>query len=176
MGQEDLCLVRSSMRHVGYADVSLTSADLYINIILLQDVHNQLGNVRTFLFIEIFDPDKTLLNYPSFINTILEKTENKSDLLNMKDQRFGKEQQSGPSDCNLKIHPYHGGEFIGNVCIKLLNNNDHLQELVITKKIIPTVGFVRTFKHFNDVVQTSFGNTFHQDFEHHIKAFQESYF
>ena len=36
-----------------------------------------------FFFFEILDPEKTLLNYPFFINTIADKVENKDDLLSM---------------------------------------------------------------------------------------------
>ena len=79
-----------------------------------------------------------------------------------------------PIRLHLKIHHYHSGEFIGNDCLKLLSNVDLLQELVTTKKLTPAVGFARTFKYFNDVVQSSFGNTLHSDFEHHIKEFQKS--
>ena len=71
-------------RHAGSVVVSLTLVVLQIDLILLQDIHNQLGSVRTFLFLEIFDPKKTLLYYPSFINTIVE---NKGGLFSMRDVR-----------------------------------------------------------------------------------------
>ena len=66
----------------------MTSALFQINVILRQDVHNQLANVSTFLFFKIFNPEKTLLNYPSSINTIVDKAENKGDLLSMRRQGF----------------------------------------------------------------------------------------
>jgi hypothetical protein len=80
-----------------------------------------------------------------------------------------------PATLHLNMQAYHGGEFAGNDCKKLLNNIDLLSELATKHRIAPAKGFVKAFEHFRRVVHSCFGNNLSADFEIHIKAFQECY-
>ena len=75
----------------------------------------------------------------------------------------------------LKLQPYHGGEFVGNDCHKLLKNIDVLQRIVESEKAEHMLGFVKTFQHFKSVVSSCFGRTLNTAYVQHIKDFKNSY-
>lgn len=53
-----------------------------------------------------------------------------------------------PTQLHLNHQPYHGGDFVGNDCKKLLNNIDLLSDLVSKHQAAPALGFVKAFRLF----------------------------
>ena len=79
------------------------------------------------------------------------------------------------SQIEKQKQPYHGGEFVGNECHKLLKYMDVLQRIVEREKADHKLDFVKTFQHFKSVVSSCFGMTLNTVYVQHIKDFKSSY-
>jgi hypothetical protein len=70
----------------------------------------------------------------------------------------------------------HSGEFNGNMCKRLLNHTSKLQEIAAeagrSEEVYP---YVKTFKAFNEVTSSCFGEKLSTDFVDLIQKFQEAY-
>lgn len=72
---------------------------------------------------------------------------------------------------HLKSVGYHGGEFIGGDCRKLLDSVDDLAS-ICPLQLLP---FVRVLRDFRHVVTSCFGMNLQPDFKEKISAFAASY-
>jgi hypothetical protein len=79
------------------------------------------------------------------------------------------------SKLNIQMQPFHGGQFAGNDCHKLLQNVDLLQKLVEQSCAFQAQGFVHTFRMFKNVVSACFGQTLDNEFQEKIQLFKDSY-
>ena len=80
-----------------------------------------------------------------------------------------------PAALHIQPSPYHGGQFEGNECRKLLKNVDVLHQLAETNSVHQTFSIIEAFKCFNLVVEACFGFILQPDFDEKIEAFKRSY-
>ena len=73
--------------------------------------------------------------------------------------------------CFVKKEEYHGGQFEGNDCRKLLKKIDLLREICPEKH----QDFVRAFSTFNNVVASCYGKTLHENYKRNIAKFKAEY-
>lgn len=76
-----------------------------------------------------------------------------------------------PKKLHLQPVGYHGGDFIGGDCRKLLESVDDLARMC-PLQILPFVQALRDFRH---VVVSCFGMNLKQDYKERISAFAASY-
>ena len=76
--------------------------------------------------------------------------------------------------CISRRH-YHGGQFIGNHCSKLLESVGILEEMLLLNGAIVAIPYVETFRKFQKVKETCFGKDLHPDYKNAIKEFKSSY-
>ncbi|XP_047125706.1 uncharacterized protein LOC124807639 isoform X1 [Hydra vulgaris] len=76
---------------------------------------------------------------------------------------------------HIKYQPFHGGQFEGNSCNKLLKNLDLLQILAEKYNAFQVFPIIETFRKFENVV-SCFGNKLHSQFEEKIDEFRASFF
>jgi hypothetical protein len=80
-----------------------------------------------------------------------------------------------PKMINIQQQPFHGGQFAGNECRKLLRNVDSLQQLAEKHACFLAFPFIETLRKFDAVVHACFGNTLQQNYCELIEEFKASY-
>ena len=75
------------------------------------------------------------------------------------------------NSCNVKKADYHGGQFEGNECRKLLDNVHKLRELCPPQ----LRQYVETFDKLNDVVHSCYGNDLLPDYDLNIDEFKNDF-
>ena len=84
-----------------------------------------------------------------------------------------------PQRLHIKIEKYHGGEFVGNDCLKLLKNINILEEMLDNAttwdRKEEALSFVKAFKDFKKVVRACFGILKAEDFKESLSKFKSSY-
>nr|XP_047146733.1 uncharacterized protein LOC124819298 [Hydra vulgaris] len=76
---------------------------------------------------------------------------------------------------HIQHQPFHGGQFEGNSCNKLLKNLDLLQTLAEKDNAFQVFPIIETFRKFANVVSSCFGNKLHSQFEEKIDEFRASF-
>lgn len=76
-----------------------------------------------------------------------------------------------PNSLYIQQTGFHGGDFIGGDCLKLLRNVDVLAS-ICPLHIVP---FVQALRDFHQVVISCFGRELHPDFREHLDKFATSY-
>ena len=80
-----------------------------------------------------------------------------------------------PSALHIQQEPYHGGQFAGNACHKLLSNLDLLQRIAETESAFQVFGIIDALRKFKSVVTACFGMVLEDDFSEKIDRFRDSY-
>ena len=80
-----------------------------------------------------------------------------------------------PKALHIKPQPFHGGQFAGNECRKLLKNVDILQRLAEEDCAFNIFGIVDALRKFDAVVSACFGMTLEPDYYEKLSSFQASY-
>lgn len=80
-----------------------------------------------------------------------------------------------PRSLHIKSQPFHGGQFAGNECRKLLKNVDVLRQLAEQDCAFNIFGIINTLQKFDAVVSSCFGSTLDPHFASKIQAFRASY-
>ena len=80
-----------------------------------------------------------------------------------------------PKMINIQQQPFHGGQFAGNECRKLLRNVDSLQQLAEKHACFLAFPFIETLRKFDAIVHACFGNTLQQNYCELIEEFKASY-
>lgn len=80
-----------------------------------------------------------------------------------------------PLKLHIKMEDYHGGEFVGNDCRKLLKNVNILNELLEDENLIELKCFSKAFETFKEVVDGCFGSTICSNIFQKIENFKEAY-
>lgn len=80
-----------------------------------------------------------------------------------------------PTSLHLSPEPYHGGQFTGNACHKLLKNVDLLQRMAEQQCAFQTFGVIDILRKFGAVVSSCFGSTLGDSYSARIDEFKEAY-
>ena len=70
---------------------------------------------------------------------------------------------------------YHGGQFIGNHCSKLLNEVDQLERILINSEAFMAIPYVEAFRSFRHVKDTCFGFNLIPGYKNAIQEFISAY-
>ena len=85
------------------------------------------------------------------------------------------EAETWPPSLSIAQSPYHGAQYEGNECRKLLKNVDRLQQLAEANSAFQVFGFVDTLRKFDSVVRACFGSELSFDYFEKINQFKTAF-